>query len=444
MNRLPAIRLLLYFLFLILIVSQVSAAEDDEPVVTIYRVKLQIDGQLMLWETAETPPERAEGMKQEPVVLTGLLAWYGLRPGDSWRVGRLEACLERFRLALEDSCLFYAVQAYVIPPQKDPARRTLFISVTSGFSTRFGGGGVWGMFGDDNADGAWLNYRLFAGYTLVGASIGQGLPGISSWYWRTGLSYGNNGLDVGPAGVFRHDGRIDGLVGITSWPFEVQLGVQSEVHRHMDGLVMGEVTVSPAVGVSDRMVAEGWNLSGAVRLGGDIAWLLPERFLADRWTGRLVGKVGYSGFVLALQGSAGIIPWCAVDRFQFDMVENPDHGIRAAWSSDEYTFNHYLMLNNELRWRAATFPLLFISSFSIEPFLFLDAALAGTRPVDWGDASGLVAASAWDRELFATGVGVRLLLGAPVFTNFSFGVGCSPSSNADWRWKFVFSTSAGF
>jgi hypothetical protein len=136
-----------------------------------------------------------------------------------------------------------------------------------------------------------------------------------------------------------------------------------------------------------------------------------------------------------------------VERYQFNLADDPDLGVRAAWTGQEAIANHYLMLNAELRWRVLTTPLGFISAFSLEPFAFLDMALSGKTLLDPSLPDGIAAKQSWDRQLSATGLGLRILLGLPVFTDFTFGFGCSPFGGGaadSWRWKFVFSASAGF
>jgi hypothetical protein len=284
------------------------------------------------------------------------------------------------------------------------------------------------MFGDDNADGGWLGFRLFAGYNLAGASLGRGLPGISPWYWDAGLFYSNNGLDAPDAASFRHDGSFSGLIGTSFWPFRAELGLGAAIHGDGGGRVFGELAASPGLGLEADWSSGAWRLAGLAWLKGDLVWLMPEQALADRWTVRMAGKAGWSGLLLAAQASAGLVPSSTAERMQFDLGADPDLGVRAAWPAETTTVNHYFMLNGELRWRLATFPLGFIAATSIEPFLFFDLAAAGAEP------------------LYATGGGLRILLGVPVFTDFTFGGGCAPprEPGGDWRWKFVFSVTPGF
>jgi hypothetical protein len=417
-------------------VDSAAAAPAVAAPVTIHRIKLQIDGLLLSWDDAKSPPAKTAGSAQDPSVLTGLLSWYGLEPGTAWEAGELEARLASVRRLLDDSRLFYEVQAFVIPPQKDPARRTLFVAVTSGFSMRFGGGGAWGMFGDDNADGRWLGFRFFAGYNLAGASLGQGMAGISPWHWNASLLYSNNGLDAPEAASFRHDGRLAGIAGISFRPFRAEIGAGAAVHGTGDGQVFGEITATPGIGLDARWSSGDWTLAGSAWLRGELAMLLPEGQLADRWTARLAGKAGWSGLLLAVQASAGVVPGITADRLRFDLGADPDQGVRAAWPDDALQTNQYLLLNSELRWRPVTFPLGFIAAASVEPFLFFDLGAAGS----------IAAASAWAAPLYAAGGGIRFLLGVPVFTDFTFGAGCAPPENAggDWKWKFVFSVTPGF
>jgi hypothetical protein len=446
MNRFLAVCLLLPALVFDVVAQDVVGTSGKDPVI-IFRIKLQIDDQLRLWEDADLVPKREAGMTQDPAVLTELMAWHGLKPGAALPEAELESRLEQLRQTLEDSRLYYQVQAYVIPPQKDPSRRTLFLAVSSGFSLRFGGGGAWGMFGNDNADGAWLGYRLFAGYNLAGGTIGQGLPGISPFYWQTGLLYGNNGLEPEAATAFRHDGNWIGMAGISLRPFQMELGASAAGHWQTDGQSFGELTLSPRIGVSGQTRVSELILAGSAWLRADVAALLPEMQIADRWTARLRGKLGWSGLMLALQGAAGVVPGCAIQRYQFNLGGDPDLGVRADWSEREATVNHYLMLNSELRWRVLNTPLGFISAFSLEPFIFLDLAVAGQGLLDPTLDGGLAASQSWERKLSATGLGLRILLGLPVFTDFTVGVGCAPFSGGvveTWRWKFVFSVSAGF
>jgi hypothetical protein len=422
-----------------------STQASQRPV-TINRIKLNIDGQLLLWEDAAVQPVKAAGMSQDPAVLTRLLSWYGLEPGKAWDDASLADRLDLVRRILDGSRLYYAVQAYVIPPQRDPERRTLFLGLTSGFSMRFAGGGAWGMFGDDNADGAWLGFRLFAGYNLVGASVGQGLPGISPGYWGAGLFYGNNGLDAPDAASFRHDGSFSGLIGTSFWPFRAELGLDAAIHGDGAGRVYWELAASPGLGLVADWSSGDWRLAGSAWFKGNVAWLMPEHSLADRWTARLTGKAGWSGLLLAAQASAGLVPSSTVERMKFDLGADPDRGVRADWPAETMAVNHYLMFNGELRWRLVTFPLGFIAASSIEPFLFVDLAAAGGRPIDFAAPGGLTSASAWEGSLYATGGGLRILLGVPVYTDFTFGAGCAPPQvpGGDWRWKFVFSVTPGF
>jgi hypothetical protein len=423
--------------------SESPAAADGSGRIIINRIKIVLDEQLVIWDQADAPPSRPEGTMLEPGPVISLLRWSGILPGASLPEARLSEEVGALRAALERSLLYYCVQAYVIPPSKDPTRRTVYIALQKGFSYRFSGGAYWGMFGDDNADGAWLCYRLWAGYNRVGGMIGQGLADISPLFWQTALVYTNNGAERGGSGHFRHDGTWTGSVGTTLRPFTLQLDGRAGFQAWTDGRTSLEFGLGPEIrlmGVSGwGDAATGGFVSGLAAIRSDLGWFGPDQVLAGRLELRTAGSVGLGPFTLAAQLSGGMFLSGVYDGFRFKLGEDPDHGLRAAWNSADLQAAQYVMLNSELCWRALSGPVWLISPATLEPFVFLDLAALGGRAPDWqrAELAGILPASYWD-----CGIGTRILLGAPVHTDFTFGLGLVPGP--DPRWKFVFSVSPGF
>lgn len=417
---------------------------------TVKRIKLIIDDQSYLWEMGEPMPQRVEGQFQGPAFP---LAVATIKPGQNYNHSALQQKVVDTQRLLDNSALFNDVQVFFLDSSTDETVCTFFIILKTGFSLRFGGGIAWFMIGNDNTDGQLLNWRAWLGYNRAGAAIGQGLPelNLAPWFWQAKLLYQNNGLDSSVNAGWVHTPSLQLLVGTASYPWFARLSVLGSANFSQFGGGNQMVVASPQVGLEntwsfdyldadDAVVKAKNSIVAGINVGIDEAWLQPEGELRNRLNGQayLRGQIGILTLATQVYGvwSVQAVP----DRFAIDLKDTDDRSVRGDYPDDYLLWDHALLSNSELRLRVAQFKWGIISEFDIDPFLFFDQA--------WGGRHNTDRDSWFDRSATAYGLGLRLLLGNPVDTDFSFSLGLTPHSfdpnSGRLPLRFAMTVTAGF
>ena len=94
--------------------------------------------------------------------------------------------------------MYMNLHCRLFPPRKNPAERTIVVTVSAGFFLApSAGGGIFGMVGKDGLGGDRASVRLFAGWTKNGISYTHYNVGDSSFVLGGGLFYLGPGKNKG-------------------------------------------------------------------------------------------------------------------------------------------------------------------------------------------------------------------------------------------------------
>jgi len=417
----------------------IGTPEDE---IVVYRIRLDIDGNSYDWTTG-APPEKMTGGFTSPSTVASFL---GFAPGDKLRPDELAERCSAARDRLLRSGFFFGASVDLIPPQAHPERRTVLIALREGFVWRFGGGNLFAMVGQANAGGERKSWMAVAGYNYDALS------------WRDELFFGLP-LVLGAEARFSHnlgDGFVDGLSYSGAlelgWRFHPDLLVSATAeaawHDYRGGSAIGAFA-----GAEDGLYAtagagfrwDSWRSgeSASLRLIADnraaLAFATARPTMADTaplplvW-GKNSAAFGIGAFVAAAQVAYGhaFAAGSPVDyAFLWDLWSTQDIGVRSGWRHLDLMTDSFALGKLELRYLVAKIPFSPIIALSIEPFAFVDAALASLS----GSAAG------GGYEFFdALGGGLRLGLDNPVFAYFTFAYGLNRRGEA----RFTMAGGAGF
>jgi hypothetical protein len=410
----------------------VCFAEESETAmptgkVRIAKIKIVIDGNEYEWAADGVSRINAESGAGETLRAETIISFLSLRPNDTATESEMRRQCRASELRLLESGYVYDASLQIVPPRKNPAERTIVVTVTSGFFWRFGGGGIFGMIGKDGLGGNRASVRLYGGWNLNGIKYvdyhAGGTPfvlGGSLFYLgpgknkRTTLTAGtaNTGVPLEAAvttGYFLSPGLLAGVDGTVCLPdvlpggntlFSVQPFAQYRKY-----LVPGD---------PERYGNEsdaGFDVRGYI-----YPTLSAEKGEASAFIhGRILDKT-----MIAVKGAGGVSLGDAV----FDLFLTEDRSVRSGYSGEDLYVPSFALCSAEIRQSVASFTVPPAFNYTMQIFGFTDIAyLSGeTRFAD------------------AYGVGARMLFDNPVFAYFTFSYGVNHAGSG----RFIFCGTAGF
>ena len=362
-----------------------------------------------------------------------VLSYTALVAGKKISLNALEHELVQTELRLLASGLFYSAKVSVAPPRKNPAQRTVIITVQTGFFWRFGGGNAYGVFGKAGIGGKRLEVLSYAGWNKNGVSVLYEHVFDSPFIFESSLAWN------GPASLFQADTASRVYAQLASGIFinpDIRLCIEfDDTAAFSTDAPINELCISPYIQIQKYFSKTVTALS--------TARLYAYPFSTEKAVGgEAVTALNWTSFVpvtFALCGAAGISSSHTNTFFNLGMHDStlseasfPDRIVRSGTTtarsnspySKAFCADSYIFASGEIRWNALTFTVPPAFTIELQPFIFTDMALLGTAPL-YTDAFG---------------GGLRVLFDNPVFAYFTLCYGINHSGNG----RFIFAETKGF
>ncbi len=407
---------LIIFLFISVLPLFSRAKNQDE--ILVSKIKVFLDDEEL---DADSEP-------RGKIKLSTILSYSKFREGKSFSGKAFAKEIERTKLRLMDSGLFYSAEVEASDSKKNPGSKVIYVSVQTGFHLRFGGGKAYGFFGKAALGG---NRNILKGY------LGSNKNGVSYLDENTfglPLIFGASLLTNAPLAIAgKEDLSFDAILktGFFLNP-ELKLGLdlRDEIVCTDKTVSDYEVTVSPYISqrvfLSEKLTVntelrsfssfckEEGSHSAEAAINADYT-----PFSKITLAGLLSGGCNISDAKIDLEKTA-------IDLY--DGLGLANRGIRSGYKSEDLATDCYGLASAEIRWNALSFNL--PPSFPVQfvPFVFTDLALA----YDYTDHTS--------RFLDAYGIGLQINFECPVFAYFNFSYGVNHLGER----KFIFSAMKSF
>ncbi len=408
----------------LLLVMIPSLSAGDEGDIRVAKIRIYLAEAEFAW--TQDGIERLDGndvpaaLKEETVI-----SFLSVHPGLVAPEGEItRRCLESER-RLRESGYFYEAAILVVPPKAKANERTIVITLSPGFFTRFGGGNAWGMFGKVGICGERQSLYAYAGYNRNGISylhsrVGGsqlGLGGKLFWYGPGEYPGSLDGYDA----ENRFLGALTALWSLTP---DACIGVEPTVEGF--GLSSGGVfSLQPFITLR-KYVSRGHDSESGLELRG--FWYPSTESVKGEIGGYL--RAGFTArTTVAFKGSAGYSPTDLPGEALFDLRFTEDRNVRSGYSRGELAASDFVLGSAEARWDFLETRIPPIVNLTAQAFVFADAASVGV--------DGLSPGSAF-RDAY--GLGLRVLFDNPVFAYFTLSYGI----NHEGSGRFIFCGTAGY
>jgi len=420
--------------FFILIFLLVSCFVFSEESLTISKIRIIIQDAEYLW-TKETDIELVNEIESFISPYT-VVSYSSLFPGKKITQENLEEEVKRTQLRLSDSGLFYTASVEIVPPRKNPAERTIIISVTEGFLHRFSGGYAYAMYGLEGLGGKRSSLYTYAGWNLLGLS------------WAHENLF-NKGYILAASAESRD--LFPSLVNESKYEHSLSGGLHAGKYLTSDlGLTLYTgLKYTPSMQFfSDLLFYTGpvirvhryefkpfdfsWNTETSAfwfvnqeSCKIESKWAFRKNFFQEFFEEKGKGQK----LNLSVSLSGGYENDSAPFSIAFNLYDTADRSVRSGYSKEALIGSSYCLFSSELRWNSISLKIPPAFSCIPQVFLYTDIAF-----VDVKDTSSVFSL----RDAF--GGGARILLDNPIFAYFTFAFGW----NHEGKGRFVFSATGGY
>ena len=363
----------------------------------------------------------------DTIKLSTILSYTKLREDKSFTQSSLEKEIKRTKLRLMDSGLFYTAEVESLPSRKNPGTVVIYITVRTGFLLRFGGGGIYGVFGKVALSGNRDSLLGYAGYNKNGISyVNENTFGIP-------LVLGGAVFTNLPEGLSEKTGiKVEGLQK-TGWFITPDLKIGNDT-----GLSLGhtaDIYFSPYLfrtfyAQKSFATFELRSFNSFSDAGGNCNTFssLESSFTVDYSP---IPKLTLAGMICG-----GFV--CHSDNKKISLEKNTvtvcdgpglsNRGVRSGYSLEELNADYYGLCSMEVRFNVLEFKIPPAFPGTIIPFVFTDLAVShnqGFESIDFLDAYG---------------IGLQINFECPVFAYFNFSYGV----NHLGKGKFIFAAMQSF
>lgn len=420
--------------------------ENSISEITISRVRVFLDDVEITSSGAGELDEMKDGTSTPAISVGSVLSFTKFKAGKKMTLKALEKEVQQTQLRLMNSGYFYNATVEIVPPRKNPERRTIIINVTTGFLNRFGGGGIYALFGKVALGGKRNQLIGIAGWNVNGASyIDENLFGLpliagASAYTNAPACFSSKGSGIS----FNGTATLGGFITP-----DLRFCVDAlALYNTKSGFIQNDFIVSPYL-FAQFFVNSKMTTTTEARL-----YCKPAISTTD-FNGELCQTFNYSP--VAKLNFAALV--CSGVRFgnKTEVNENFTHDlslehnavssnsgmnkrcIRSGYDVDELLLKNYVMASFEARWKAADFVIAGTFPCNIRPFIFADVAVG--QYSESGEAGGQFSRTSSDLDfLDAYGLGIQFNFDCPVFAYFNFAYGF----NHLGKGKFSFYTRLSF
>ena len=396
-------------------------AQDTEKV-TVSKVRVFLDDQELLCDE--------DSIAEGKIKLSTILSYTQLKTEKEYSLEKLEKEIEQTKLRLLNSGLFYNATVEKMKSRKNPGTYIIYINVTTGFLQRFGGGGIYAVFGNAGLHGNREQLLWFLGWNKNGASYKYehafNSPLILGADLFTDMPYcftTEDGINV--------EGK--GTIGAFLTP-DVRLCLDAKATYNFKNLNFTDnFALSPYLSIT-KIPSEKLFTTTEIRFF--YYPLLNWEQMFD--TAYTINYSPVKKLTLAALAAGGYsvqsnTHGLSLNRENTALFENlglANRGIRSGYSDAELNVRGYLMGTLEIRWNAFDFTIPPCFPGMIVPYVFADVAAVEKLGGEKGDVS----------IMDAYGVGVQINFACPVFAYFNFSYGI----NHQGKGKFYFAAVQSF
>lgn len=401
-------------------------AQSEKQKITVSKIKVFLDDIELT----------ADNSFSSPFDLQTILSFTKLKADKQMDLTSFEKEVQETQLRLLNSGYFYTAKVEIIPPRKNPEKRSVIISVTTGFLQRFGGGGIYAVYGRVGLMGNRTSLIGFAGYNHNGiifqnencfntpiifcASLATNAPASLIEKKDTNLSANLKAgsfitpdlrfcVDIcsnfilGDAASFisfdRKDFCLSPYLFLEKY-FSNQIYFTNETRSYWNPLFAENSSINEKFMMEDVQTIN-WRIGNKLTIAELTAF------------GTNFGNNSAETMNFDLSVAHSSIS---------DYSGLNNRAIRSGYGEQELQFEKYLLFSGEVRFQAANFTIPPIFPCEIVPFLYTDVAITKKGEFD------------------AFGVGVQLNFACPIFAYFNFMYGF----NHLGKGKFFFTAKKSF
>lgn len=147
-------------------------SDQATDVITISKVRIFLDDvEIFPTKTNDSgEANKNSDMINAEISADTILSFTKFKSGKNFSLKNLEKEVQQTQLRLLNSGYFYNATVEIVPPRKNPEKRTIIINVSRGFLYRIGGGGIYAMFGKVALGGKRNQLIGMVGWNVNGAS----------------------------------------------------------------------------------------------------------------------------------------------------------------------------------------------------------------------------------------------------------------------------------
>lgn len=356
-----------------------------------------------------------------PIRLSAILSYTKLQAGKSFTEKALLKEIEQTELRLLNSGLFYNAKVEKLASRKNPGTYVIYITVTTGFLKRYGGGGIYAVFGKAAVNKNRSQILWFAGWNKNGASY------LNENTFGKPVILGADLFTDIPSCFAEKEGANVFAKATAGWLVTPDLRICTDVTTSFN---FSQHSFNDSICVSPY-------LSETKYVKQNLLWTFETRFNffpEDLWnfnidsaftlnytpvkplTFALLTAAGYS-----TENCSNRIRLYRSDRNNAYNLGLANKEVRSGYSNEELSVSRYVMSTTEIRWNAFSFMIPPCFPCRIVPYVFADAAYSG-------------------KILDAYGIGVYLNFDSPVFATFNFSYGI----NHNGKGRFSFAAMQSF
>lgn len=420
----------LNLIFLLLIfsasVNKVFAEKKD----TLKNQKIRISKVRVFLDEEELLPETDSSQTENSFSLSTVLSFTQLKAGKEYSISKLDKELTQTRLRLLNSGLFYNVTTEKIESRKNPGTYIIYINVRTGFLKRYGGGGIYAIFGNAGMNKNREQLLWFAGWNQNGFNY------LYEHAFNSPLIIGASLFTDVPYSFTNKQGtNINGTATIGSFITpDFRICLDTDTTFNFKQLCFSDdFALSPYLSIT-KFPSEKLFTTTEIRF-----FYYPLRNWEQNFeTAYTINYSPVKNLTFATLTAGGYCPGenqngLNLNRNSVKLFENlglANRGVRSGYSNDELTVRGYLMCTVEIRLNAWNFTIPPCFPGHFVPYVFADIAAAEKLSNKKGDIS----------MLDAYGLGLQINFDCPVFASFNLSYGV----NHDGKGKFYFAAVQSF
>lgn len=397
--------------------------EDKNLKVIVSKIRVFLDDEELL--TEENEKSFSGKFNRETI-----LSFTKLAAGKEYSIAKLEQEIKESRIRLLNSGYFYNASVEKLESRKNKGTYIIYINVTTGFLKRYGGGGIFALFGDAGLHGNREQLLWYAGWNKNGLSY------LYENVCGTPLILGADLFTDAPYGFTNENGvNINGkaTAGFFLTP-DLRFCVDCNACFNFNSLAFEkDFTISSYLSQTKYF---------SEKISATSEFCICEfPFLNWNTTYEGAGTVNYTPvkqITLAALICGGISPDKEPAAINLSRNESGFHHnqglanrcVRSGYSEKELLSRSYILGTFEIRWNAFSFTVPPCFPCNVIPYAYSDFCATEKLCDEKGNIS----------FLDAYGVGLQLNFTSPVFAYFNFSYGF----NRFGKGKFCFAAVQSF